>query len=98
MRYSLLTPTLCRPTLKRLCDSIDAQSSTSWEHIVIVDCDPTPEQRVILESIQHPQRRIVRCSKSHVRDYGNTARREGYDIAQGDYILQIDDDDWYADN
>jgi glycosyltransferase involved in cell wall biosynthesis len=97
MRYSILTPTLCRPTLKRLCDSIDAQSSSDWEHIVIIDCDPTSEQGVILESIAHPQRRIIKCSKKHKMDYGNTARREGFDIAQGEYILQIDDDDWYAD-
>ena len=98
MRYSILTPTLVRSTLKRLCDSIDGQSSPDWEHIVIVDCDPSTEQAVILESIKHPQRRIMRTSKSHLMDYGNTARREGFDIAQGDYILQIDDDDWYADD
>jgi glycosyltransferase involved in cell wall biosynthesis len=99
MRYSIITPTLCRPTLKRLCDSIDKQSDNSWEHIVVVDCDMTPEKQAAIQSIAiHPQRRFVRCSVAkHPKDFGNTARREAYDLAQGEYICQIDDDDYYAD-
>lgn len=94
----MLTPTLVRATLKRLCDSIDMQTDTDWEHIVIVDCVPTPEQEVILKSIEHPHRRIVFCTTKHEKDFGNCARRQGFDIAQGEYILQIDDDDYYADD
>jgi glycosyltransferase involved in cell wall biosynthesis len=98
MRYSILTPTLCRPTLKRLCDSIDMQSNDSWEHIIVVDCDLTPVKQAVIQSITaHPQRRFVRCSKKHPKDFGNAARREAYDLASGDYICQIDDDDYYAD-
>ena len=99
MRYSIITPTLCRPTLKRLCDSIDMQSSDSWEHIVIIDCDVTPVRQEILDSIKaHPQRRFVRCSrKNHPCDFGNFVRREGFDFASGEFMCQIDDDDRYAD-
>lgn len=98
MRYSILTPTLCRPTLKRLCDSIDEQSNDSWEHIVVIDCEITEEKRKILETIKfHPNRRFHHTVKPHVKDFGNTSRREAFDIAKGDYILQIDDDDYYAD-
>jgi glycosyltransferase involved in cell wall biosynthesis len=98
-RYSILTPTLIRRSLKDLCDSINSQTCSSWEHIVIIDCEVTPQRQVILDSIKpHPQRRFVRCSrKNHPCDFGNFARREGFDLASGDYMCQIDDDDYYAD-
>jgi glycosyltransferase involved in cell wall biosynthesis len=31
-------------------------------------------------------------------DFGNSARRYAFDQAVGLYVLQIDDDDWYADD
>ena len=98
MRYSLITPTLVRNSLKRLCDSIDSQTDTDWEHLVVLDCELSREQWAIIDSIKHPQRRIIRCMKTHPKDFGNAARREAFDLATGDYILQIDDDDYYADD
>lgn len=103
MRYSILTPTLCRPTLKRLCDSIDMQSNDSWEHIIVVDKPVsllTGDDSRLLEDVMQPlrgRRRIHFCSKSHPKDFGNAARRQAFDLASGDYICQIDDDDFYAD-
>lgn len=99
MRYSVITPTLCRSTLKRLCDSINTQRNASWEHIVVIDGEVTPEKQAILATIApHPQRRFVQCSKKHAPDFGNCARGQAYDLASGDYICQIDDDDFYADD
>src|SRR5581483_932752 len=99
MRYSILTPTLVRSTLKRLCDSIDSQTCKDYEHIVIVDCIPDAKQQEILDSIKHPQRVILMNPNApHPCDYGNNARRYGFDHAQGEYILQLDDDDYYADS
>lgn len=98
MRYSIITPTLVRPSLKRLCDSIDKQTNGDWQHIIMVDCEITPERQAILESINPDNRRVfATCSTSHPKDFGNTARREAFDLAEGDYILDIDDDDYYAD-
>lgn len=98
MRYSILTPTLVRDTLKRLCDSIDSQTCTDYEHIVIIDCPITPHKKEILDSIApNPRRRFVSCTTPHVKDFGNCARRQGFDLATGEYMLQIDDDDYYAD-
>jgi glycosyltransferase involved in cell wall biosynthesis len=98
MRYSILTPTLCRPTLKRLCESIDSQSTDSWEHIVIIDGPFTPEKQAVLDTIKfHPNRIFLRCIEKHPRDFGNMARGIGFDAARGEYICQIDDDDYYAD-
>ncbi|SRR6266496_3014892 len=99
MRYSILTPTLLRPTLKRLCDSIDSQTCEDYEHIIIIDCEVTEERKKILASLSpNNRRRVIRCITPHEKDFGNCARREGFDLANGDYILQIDDDDHYADS
>lgn len=100
MRYSIITPTLCRPTLKRLCDSIDSQSSDSWEHVIVTDCVITSKEQAILDSIKKdPRRKIVACSRTkHPKDFGNFARREAFDLTSGEYICQIDDDDYYADS
>lgn len=98
MRYSLLTPTIIRNALKRLCDSIDMQTNTDYEHIVIIDCPLTDFKKEILASISpNPRRRFITCTTPHVKDFGNAARRQGFDLAKGEYILQIDDDDYYAD-
>jgi glycosyltransferase involved in cell wall biosynthesis len=104
-RYSIVTPTLCRSTLKRLCDSIDTQTNTSREHIVVVDKPEeklTDADRCLLDSISRPltgRRYIHFCSrKNHPVDFGNFARREAYGYATGEYMCQIDDDDYYADN
>ena len=102
MRYSILTPTLCRPTLKRLCDSIDMQTNDSWEHIIMVDKPEhmlTGEDSRLLEDVMQPmrgRRRIHFCDKRH-KNFGNTCRRNAFELAQGEYICQIDDDDYYAD-
>ena len=99
MRYTFITPTLVRDTLKRLCDSIDSQTNTDWEHIVVIDCILSEHQKEIIQSIApNPRRQFVTCTTKHVKDYGNAARRQAFDLAQGDYILDIDDDDYYADD
>jgi len=98
MRYSLITPTLVRDTLPRLCTSIDTQTNKDWEHIVVVDCPLTSHKQSILDLITpNPHRRFVTCTTKHDKDFGNAARRQAFDIALGDYILDIDDDDFYAD-
>ena len=37
MRYTIITPTLLRDTLPRLCESIDRQTCSDWQHILAVD-------------------------------------------------------------
>lgn len=96
MRYTLITPTLMRPSLVRLCASIDAQTCNDWEHLVIVDTviDPAAEQ--MLRRIQHPQRKVSHCSRPH-RNYGNTCRHAAGLRAQGEYVFYLDDDNYLAD-
>lgn len=99
MRLSIITPTLVRPTLKRLCESIDAQTNTDWEHIVMVDVPLVFDKikRDTVESLtKHPRRKFVRCGQKH-DDYGNTCRWNAFAKASGDYIIYLDDDDYLAD-
>jgi glycosyltransferase involved in cell wall biosynthesis len=93
MRYSIITPSLGRDTLLRLCQSIDQQSCADWEHIVMID---SADAEHLLYSIRHPQRTVVHCSNTY-RDWGNTCRREAWDLSSGEYLLYIDDDNYYAD-
>lgn len=99
MRYSIITPTLVRPTLRRLCDSITAQTAVNWEHIVMVDTPlvTQPKKAALVKELAHPQRTFYRCGAQH-RNYGNTCRWNAFDKAKGDYIIYLDDDDYLADD
>lgn len=96
-RLSIITPTLCRPTLARLCESIESQTNGDWEHIVKIDVPIVFDTgaRKLLDSLKHPQRKFYRCGKKHA-DYGNTCRWNAFDEATGDYIIYLDDDDVLA--
>lgn len=92
MRYSILTPTILRPSLVRACESINTQTCTDWEHIVIID----GVEGEVPKEIEHPQRKIIRCARNH-NDYGNTCRYEAWTHLSGDYIYNLDDDNYLAD-
>ncbi|HWY53244.1 MAG TPA: glycosyltransferase family 2 protein [Terriglobales bacterium] len=96
MRYSLITPTLLRPSLERLCASIDAQSCRDWEHLIAVDTVINSAAERMLARIQHAQRVIWQCPRPH-RNFGNTCRHAASLRAQGDYIFYLDDDIYLAD-
>lgn len=95
MRYTIITPTVLRASLKRLCDSIDAQTCDGWEHLVMVDTLERDDE--LLSSIVHPQRRVIFCAQPH-RDWGDTCRRNAWPLATGDRLLYVDDDNYLADD
>lgn len=98
MRYSIITPTLVRSTLRRLCISIDAQTNGDWEHLVGIDTWISKDKQKILDSLgADPRRRVFQFTDKHDNDFGNHCRRAMFDKARGEYILYIDDDDFYAD-
>lgn len=100
MRYSILTPTLCRPSLLKTAESILNQTNGDFEWWIAVDVPLIihPEKRKIIESLpKDPRIKIHRCNKNH-HDYGNSCRYALHDKAVGDYICYLDDDDMYADN
>jgi len=60
----------------------------------------TAEDSRLLEDIAQPlrgRRKIYFCDKRH-KNFGNTCRRNAFEKATGDYILQIDDDDYQSDS
>lgn len=101
MRYTIVTPTVCRPSLLRLCASIDSQTESDWEHLVVVDMPRkrmTRSQRTILASIPPVENRIFSyCERKH-GNYGHTCRHQAWEAAKGDYIFYVDDDDYLADH
>lgn len=92
MRYSIITPTLRRASLLRACQSIDCQTNGDWEHLIGVN-RPGPIDGLITED---PRRHVFNCGP-HADDYGNNCRYDMWDRASGDYILYLDDDNYYAD-
>lgn len=96
MRYTIITPTLLRPSLARLCKSIDAQTYPGWEHIVVVDRLERDDE--LLASIEHPQRLIMfSAHPSHDWASACAARRSAWPSGTGDYLIYIDDDNYLVD-
>jgi glycosyl transferase family 2 len=100
MRYTIVTPTICRQSLLRLCRSIDSQTQPDWEHLVVVDMprgSMTRHQRRIMTSIPARENRsYYYCDRRH-NNYGHTCRHQIWERVRGDYILYLDDDDYLAD-
>src|ERR1041385_6622559 len=92
MLLTIVTPTILRRSLAETCRSIDEQSFTEWEHLVVVD--RPNEDLSILDTIKHPNRRIIMCPRAHMNS-GNSCRHHAYQLAMGDYVCQMDDDDHY---
>lgn len=100
MRYSIVTPTICRSSLVRLCQSIDRQTQTDWEHLVVIDMPQKSmngEQKAVLRTIgTRANRSVSYCEKKH-KNFGHTCRHHIWEKVKGGYIFYIDDDDYLAD-
>ena len=97
IKFSIITPTLVRTSLMRTCGSVDKQTYKGYEHIVMVDTAPTPMQADVLECLSGIRRNVIYLGKRH-NDYGNLARNTAWEHATGDYIMYLDDDDYYMPN
>jgi hypothetical protein len=99
MRYSIITPTLCRESLLRACESVDIQTDGDFEHLIAIDVPLLIDKRardVIARVKKDPRRKLIRCGKQH-RNFGNSCRHNLQAQAQGDYLLYLDDDNFWAD-
>ena len=100
MRYTIVTPTICRQSLSRLCASTDSQTQADWEHLIVIDMPQeslTKDHRRVIESIpSKPNRSYFYCDRNH-NNYGHTCRHQIWEQAKGDYIVYVDDDDYFAD-
>lgn len=96
-RFTVITPTILRPSLIASCRSIETQSYSRWQHLVAIDvplAGATPEQLSLIDQIKHRRRQIYYCAVPH-RNYGNTCKAEMFRHVRGDYVLYLDDDDVY---
>ncbi len=99
MRYTIVTPTICRPSLERLCRSIDSQTQSDWEHMVVIDTPRNKlsrDQRKVLASITPKENRLFSYCATRHNNYGHTCRHQIWEHAKGDYIIYVDDDDYLA--
>jgi hypothetical protein len=92
MKISIISPTLQRESLVAWCESVNRQEG-EWQHIVVVDCFELNLE--LMERIKHPQRVIVKCDAPHC-DWGNTCRRNGWNHAVGEYVVYLDDDNFFS--
>lgn len=89
--FSIVTPTLERPSLVRCCESVNTQSYASWEHIVAVDAEFVNED--LHSRIDHPQRYVFACGQ-RFGHFGNHARWLAWEHARGRYLVMLDDDNY----
>lgn len=92
--FSIITPTLQRDSLLKCCESVDAQTFTDWQHIVVDDSD---QDRGMLTKVKHERRWFGLCATPH-RNYGNTCRHAAWRVAMGTWVLYLDDDNYLADD
>lgn len=94
MTFSIIIPTIFRDTLQRTLDSIEIQSHPDYEVIVIYDGVETPELKTVAEGYETDKVK-VHFTGEKSGDWGHTPRKIAWDLVTGDYILYMDDDDWF---
>lgn len=90
--FSIITPTNKRPEmLRRNIESLQNQSFTNWEQIIVDDANDTATKKLI-DSFDDPRIKYI----THVVPKGAAgARNTGIKNATGKYINFLDDDDEY---
>lgn len=76
--------------------SVQAQTFTDWECIVVNDGSPRGEEiRAAVETMNDSRFRLV----EHESNRGlSAARNTGVRLASGKYVICVDEDDWLAEN
>ncbi len=75
--------------------SVQAQSYTNWE-LIIIDDGSTDDTEVIVQSLSHADSRIQYVKNEQNLGIQKTLNR-GLALAKGEYIARIDDDDQWID-
>lgn len=91
LKFTIITATIGRDTLQRACKSLQQQSYTNYQHIVVFDGHKKDFQE---EDYKHKNRIFLYSGMRH-NDYGNMAKHLAYPHIKGDYVLYLDDDNYY---
>lgn len=95
-KFTIITPTFLRESIERLFKSIDSQTYSNWQHIVLIDSKPTDEEFELLSKYRQLNRLFILYKPGELSGWpGSEMRHFAWDYALGDYLLYIDDDDWY---
>ena len=89
--FSIVTPTVLRPSLAATIRSIDAQSCEDWEHIIVIDM---PEATA--PAWDGERRRWYVCDTAH-RNAGNSCRHFIWPDIRCELVIDLDDDDLFCD-
>lgn len=89
VKFSIITPSLDRESLKQCCESVDSQTFSSFEHIIAFDGIP---KRVIPRGDE--KRKYFSFRETH--QWGNYQRHSAWKYAKGDYAIFLDDDNFLA--
>ncbi len=92
-RFSVIIPTRGRRSLGRTLESIRNQPPAEGDEVLLIGDGAQPLAREILERSGLPGRFVETAATA---DYGGTQRNLGLELARGDYVLFMDDDDVYT--
>lgn len=82
--------------MMRCMPSVAAQTYPAVEHIIVSDGPDVHLREAFAGTLgQGPQRRAYAELPSHKDDWGGAARRLGCELAHGDFVAYLDDDDAY---
>lgn len=87
---SIITPTIGRDSLKVMLDGLLPQIEDGDEVLIIGD-GPQPNAKKIVDDLSSP--RIRYWETPPIKNYGNPQRNEAIALANGDYLMFVDDDD-----
>lgn len=93
MRITVVTPTIMRAALKQTVEALDGILREGDEHLVVRDaCARTRDEHVLKEL---PMSRWVQYFECHWQGsrFGNAQRDVAFEMARGDCIVCLDDDD-----
>lgn len=93
MRFSIITPTLQRPSLIKCCASVNEQVHQDWQHIVYVDDEDFDTHQI--DSVRDKRREFCwdRCKYGN---FGNGPRHWAWKETTGDYLIYLDDDNFFT--
>ena len=94
---SVVTPTFNRKDmLKDVIKCLFNQTYQDWELIIIDDCSTDGTQEMMKDYENNPKIRYYR-NEVNMKNPGIN-RNKGFNLAKGDYVVFMDDDDYYIDN
>jgi len=94
---SVITPTFNRKEmLKDVIKCLLDQTYKNWELIIIDDCSTDGTEEMMKEYKKNSQIRYYR-NEENLKNPGIN-RNKGFNLAKGDYVVFMDDDDYYIDN